>query len=66
MKAQDCIRHVMLHTMKDCICEPPSVVLKREFARLAKTMKPADLTVDHEVVESCARQTLLTKKEVKM
>ena len=66
MKAEDCIRHVILHTMKDCIWEPPSVVLKREFDRLAKTMKPTDLPVDHEAVESCARQTLLTKKEVKM
>ena len=46
--------------------EPPSVVLKREFARLAKTSNPADLDVDDEVIENCAKQNLVTRREVKM
>ena len=46
--------------------EPPSVILKREFARLAKTSNPADLDVDNEAIENRARQNLLIRREVKM
>ena len=46
--------------------EPPSVILYREFARLAKTSNPADLDVDDKAIQNCARQNLLIRREVKM
>lgn len=46
--------------------EPPSVILKREFARLAKASNPADLDVHDEAIQNCERQNLLIRREVKM
>ena len=64
LSAEDSIASLTTNATRDSVMEPPSVVLKREFSKLTKTVD-ADNISDVEITR-CAKETLLTSKEVKM
>ncbi|XP_028517481.1 uncharacterized protein LOC114575920 [Exaiptasia diaphana] len=63
LSAEDAIAYVLKNGFKDCITEPPSVVLNKEFQKLKTT--DAD-SISDDVIQECAKKTFLEKREVRM
>lgn len=64
MSVEDSISYMTANGTRDCVMEPPSVVLKRKSSSFVKTVDPSAIGDDE--IEECARETLLSTKEVRM
>lgn len=58
---QECIDHIVKNGTRDCMVNPPSVIIQQEFNRLLKVQAQ----VSDEKITELARQTLLPADEVK-
>ena len=59
--SQECIDHIVKNGTRDCMVNPPSVIIQQEFNRLLKVQAQ----VSDENITELARQTLLPADEVK-
>ena len=58
---QECMDHIAMYGTRDCMVNPPSVIIKQEFNRLSKVQTE----VSNNTITELARQTLLPVEEVK-